>query len=138
VYVYVLCTDIPDVKPHIFKLMLQSIYSDTADIKAEDLPDLIACAKKFQLEGLRVLCVTFMEEGVTVQNACTLFESAEKLLNEKQFALSFIEENAAEVIASPSFDALPKERVMTMLKARTGSLAHWLTGSYPAPRAWNE
>jgi len=109
--------EITDVKPHIFKLMLQSIYGDTADIKAEDLPELIGCAKKFQLEGLRLLCVTFMEEGVNVDNACTLFESAEKLLNEKQFALSFIEENAAEVIASPTFDALPKERVQTMLRS---------------------
>jgi len=93
------------------------VYGDTADIKTEDLGDLIACAKKFQLEGLRLLCVTFMEETVTVDTACDLFERAEKLLNEKQFALSFIEDNAAEVIASANFDSLNKERVMTIIKS---------------------
>jgi len=97
--------------------MLQCIYGDTAEVKADDLPDLINCAKKFQLESLRLLCVTFMEEGVTVENACQLFEQAITLLNEKQFALGFIEENAMDVIASPGFDNLTKDRVQTILKS---------------------
>jgi len=113
--------EIPDVKPSVFRTMLQCVYGDTADIKAEELPEVIACAKKFQLEGLRQACVTFMEEGVTVDNACALFESAQQLLNEKHFALSFIEENAQEVVASPSFDLLSKDRVMSILKS--GKLA---------------
>jgi len=109
--------EIPDVKPSVFRTMLQCVYGDTADIKAEELPEVIACAKKFQLEGLRQLCVTFMEEGVTVENACALFESAQQLLNEKHFALSFIEENAQDVVSSPSFDTLSKDRIMSILKS---------------------
>jgi len=58
-----------------------------------------------------------MEEGVTADNACTLFESAVSLLNEKQFALSYIEENAADVIASTAFEALSKDRVQTILRS---------------------
>jgi len=78
---------------------------------------LIKCAKKFQLEGVRLLCAQFMEEGVTVENACTLFERAHSLLHAKQFALQFIEENAHDVVQSPGFDLLPKDRVMDILRS---------------------
>jgi hypothetical protein len=75
-----------------------------------------------QLESLRLLCLTFMEEGVTADNACKLFETADKLyvtlrstsfmhhlfidnngnrLQEKSLALAFIEENAEEVAKTP-------------------------------------
>lgn len=112
-----LTVEIADVKPHIFTTMLQAIYSDSCDIKPEDLPDLIACANKFQLDGLRQLCISFMEEGVTAENACKLFETAPELLQDSHFALAFIEENAQEVIKSAGFDNLPRERLKVLLSS---------------------
>jgi len=114
--------EISDVKPAIFRTLLAAVYGDTADIKADELPELIIAAKKFQLEGLRLLCVQFMEEGVTVDSACKLFENAHKMLNEKNFGLSFIEENATEIVASPSFDTLSKGRLMDILKSNRLSI----------------
>jgi len=68
------------------------------------------------LDSLRALVALFMEEGVTPDNACKMFETAQDLLKDKEFALRFIEENAEEVVKSAGWDTLPKERLMTILK----------------------
>eukprot|EP00823_Brevimastigomonas_motovehiculus_P000241 TRINITY_DN10348_c0_g1_i1.p1 TRINITY_DN10348_c0_g1~~TRINITY_DN10348_c0_g1_i1.p1 ORF type:complete len:520 (+),score=134.05 TRINITY_DN10348_c0_g1_i1:85-1644(+) len=109
--------ELPTVKPVAFRLMLQCVYGDSANIRAEDLPELIGLAKRFNLESVRMLCLQFMEEGVTVDNACTMFENAEKLLGDPTIALPFIEGNALEVFNSAGFDTLSKARLMYLLKS---------------------
>jgi hypothetical protein len=55
---------------------------------------------------------TFLTEGLTKDNVCSLFEAAPNLLEEEQFALKYIEDNATDVIPSNSFLNLSPDSVM--------------------------
>jgi hypothetical protein len=108
---------IDDCSPAAFKKMLACMYTDKVEIGAPDLKELVPLAKRFQVESLRLACVEFMEEDVTVETACALFEEGRKLLNEAHFGLKFIEENATEVCDSPGFANLSRECLVTVLKS---------------------
>jgi len=108
---------VDDVTPDAFKKMVTCIYTDKVDVTATDLKELVPLAKRFQVESLRLACVEFMEEDVTVETACALFEEGRKLLNESHFGIKFIEENASEVLASGGFSTLSRESVATILRS---------------------
>lgn len=55
---------------------------------------------------------TFLTEGLTKDNVCNLFEAAPNLLEEEQFALKYIEDNATDVIPSNSFLNLSPDSVL--------------------------
>jgi hypothetical protein len=109
--------EIPDVKPSVFKIMLQCLYSDRADITAEDLEAVMEVAKKFQVESLQQLCLHWMHTGVTAENACQLLIKGDFGVDEKHFALTFIEENIEEVIGTPGWDDLPQDKLITILRS---------------------
>jgi len=77
----------------------------------------VPLAKRFQVESLRLACVEAMEEDVTVETACALFEEGRRLLNEAHFGLKFIEENTSEVIESAGFMSLSRDALMTLLRS---------------------
>jgi len=112
---------IDDVSPAAFKKMLTCIYTDEIEVTSEDVTELIALAKRFQVDALKAVCVEFMELDVTAEKACTLFVEGRKLLNEPAFGLTFIEENIEDVVKSDGFVDLPKDCLETIL--RSGKLA---------------
>eukprot|EP00823_Brevimastigomonas_motovehiculus_P005905 TRINITY_DN459_c0_g1_i1.p1 TRINITY_DN459_c0_g1~~TRINITY_DN459_c0_g1_i1.p1 ORF type:complete len:502 (+),score=130.37 TRINITY_DN459_c0_g1_i1:47-1552(+) len=115
--------DIDEVEPEPFKKMLTMLYTDKLDdMTADDLKDLLPLAKRFQVEGLRLKCVEFMEEDVNAENCCALFEQGRKLLNEASFGLKYIEENTAEVAESKGFLSLSKDSILTILKSNNLSI----------------
>jgi len=64
-----------------------------------------------------MMCVEYLEEDVTVETACTLFEEGRKLLNETQFGIKFIEENATDVVQTPGFLNLSRDCLTVILKS---------------------
>jgi hypothetical protein len=91
---------IDDVSPAAFKKMLQCSYVSDCDITAGDVTELVALAKRFQVDCLKALCVDYMERDVTAEKACTLFVEGRQLLNEPSFGLAFIEENFEDIIGT--------------------------------------
>jgi len=67
--------------------------------------------------------LAWMEEGVTPDNACTLFENSSASIlqtgdkDEKHFALAFIEDNTEPVVSSPGWDALSEEKLIAILQS---------------------
>jgi len=57
-----------------------------------------------------------MEGDVNKDNVLDLFRIAPTMLGDEEFGLKFIEENAAEVLASDGFTKLSKDRLLVILK----------------------
>jgi BTB/POZ domain-containing protein 1/2 len=108
---------IADITPTAFKAMLQAVYTDQVHIEAADLPDIVKCADKYQIDSLRQLCAKFLSQGMTAQNACTILDSTNKLGGEDQFALAYIENNTTACLSSEGFARLSKERVQRIVES---------------------
>jgi hypothetical protein len=96
--------------------MLHCIYNDAVDVTASNIQALIKIAGKYQVEKLRALCAEFMEGDVNKDNVLDLFQIAPTMLGDEEFGLKFIEENAADVLASDAFVKLSKDRLTVILK----------------------
>lgn len=107
---------IEDTDAETFSQLLQCIYTDEVDVNAENIAALIACAKKYQIEKLQIVCAEFMEADINADNALQLFAAAPALLGDETFGIEFIRENAEEVFASDSLDTLSRERLKTLLR----------------------
>jgi hypothetical protein len=53
-----------------------------AEIEASNLNDLIAVAKRYQIEKLQVACAEFLEGDVSADNAADLFQIAPDMLGD--------------------------------------------------------
>ena len=106
----------PDITPQSFKALLTVIYTDECQVNADNISELIACAKKYQIEKLQISCAEFMEGDVNADNVLELYEMAPALLGDNEFGLDFIRENAEEIFASEGFESLSESRVATLLK----------------------
>jgi len=102
--------------PIAFDALLQCVYTDKVEVDSTNISQLIQVATKYQVEKLRVACADFMEMDVNIENVCSLFEIAPKLLGDQEFGLKFIEENTEEVIKSETFLKLSKDRMLVLLQ----------------------
>lgn len=108
---------LPDVDAVAFKKMLQCVYGDVANITAEELSSIVTVSRQFQVEALKFLCVKFLREGVTDDNVCTLFSRGEQLLDERSFALKYIEDNTAKVVQRKDFESLSVDNLKKLLQS---------------------
>jgi len=108
---------LPTVEPPAFRAMLRAIYTDNAKLNEDIVHDCLELATRFDVEILRYECAKFLKNGLTVQNVCTLFESAPKLLGDSKFALRFIERNADEVVRSTGFRNLSATSLVQILRS---------------------
>eukprot|EP00808_Paulinella_micropora_P006386 g67606.t1 len=110
---------IPDCDPDAFTVMLQALYSDTADITASNLEQVLHCARKYHVDSLHQLCLQYMNSGVSAENACSLLDKANSMTRdgEKHFAYVFIEEHTEEVLDTAGFDQLSSQRLVEILKS---------------------
>jgi hypothetical protein len=111
----VVITD-PVISPTSFQSLLTVLYTDEVEVSAENISELIACAKKYQIEKLQIICAEFMEADLNAENVLDLFAVAPELLGDDEFGLEFIRENAEEIFASDGFDALSRPRLSFLLR----------------------
>jgi hypothetical protein len=107
---------VPTIKSEIFHQLLKCVYTDKVEVEASNLNDLIAVAKRYQVEKMQVLCAEFLEADVSVENACELFQIAPDMLGDASFVMDFIQENTEDVLESPGFLNLTKNRLIAMLE----------------------
>jgi len=100
----------------IFLALVTGIYTDHVEINAKNLQGLIKLSTKYQVDKVRGMCASFMDDDITAENVLELFEIAPSMLGDKEFGLQFIEENADEVLSSPGIENLSRERFLTILQ----------------------
>lgn len=67
---------VPDVQPHIFRMLLDYIYTDDLKFSSEDVCDLYAAANKYMLEDVKQQCMSFMWKNLQPDNVCLIYEFA--------------------------------------------------------------
>ncbi|XP_048253016.1 BTB/POZ domain-containing protein 6-like isoform X1 [Haliotis rufescens] len=80
---------ISDVDADTFSEMLTFLYTNDVHLTLENVTGLLYLAKKYAVRGLETLCLTYLEECLTPENACLILEHAhrfdEKDLYDKAF-----------------------------------------------------
>ncbi|KAH3726161.1 BTB/POZ domain-containing protein 6-B-like [Dreissena polymorpha] len=111
--------DVPDIKPHNFRELLQYVYTDVFDIHSDNAPFMLYAARKFQLKGLSSLCFQFLDAEMHDETVCKIMEQAhiynENGLYEK--CVRYIYTNGNAVLAKPSFAELCSECVERIIKS---------------------
>ncbi|CAG5077640.1 Similar to Tdpoz1: TD and POZ domain-containing protein 1 (Mus musculus) [Cotesia congregata] len=102
---------IPDMNSNTFGNILEFIYSD----RVEDLNDaenLLKSAVKYDLQGLKELCVQSLYRGLNVINAPRLLDLANKynILELLEFVSDFIVLNAEKIINTSEYQAIEESK----------------------------
>ncbi|XP_046547329.1 BTB/POZ domain-containing protein 6-like isoform X1 [Haliotis rubra] len=115
---------IPDIEADIFKEFLRYMYTDEARINAETVTGLMYTSRKYSLDTLYDLCVTFLEESLSEDNVCQILEECHGYgeLDLEQKALKILTEGGERVTKSPGFVGLCSECVGKLLKSDTLNL----------------
>ncbi|XP_046360965.2 BTB/POZ domain-containing protein 6-like [Haliotis rufescens] len=115
---------IPDIEPTIFKDFLRYVYTDKATINAETVTGLMYTSRKYSLDALYDLCVTFLETSLSEDNVCQILEQCHGYgeLDMEQKALKILTEGGERVIQSPGFVDLCPCCLEKFLKSKTLNL----------------
>eukprot|EP01006_Ploeotia_vitrea_P035035 TRINITY_DN65831_c7_g3_i6.p1 TRINITY_DN65831_c7_g3~~TRINITY_DN65831_c7_g3_i6.p1 ORF type:complete len:423 (+),score=258.48 TRINITY_DN65831_c7_g3_i6:54-1271(+) len=106
---------VPDISPECFRILLECVYSDRADLSPENAIGVLMAAKKYQVEPLRKACVAYMSDDIAVDNIVVLLNNFSDLLDEEQFTLRFLEQHATEIVEHSTFTDLQKRNVKLIL-----------------------
>ncbi|XP_059143058.1 BTB/POZ domain-containing protein 19-like [Physella acuta] len=108
-----------DMAPDIFLTMLEYIYTNCVTLSPKSALDVLATSLEYGLDGLRDLCVDYLENKLSVSNACDVMQAAvtynQNDLKEK--ALDFIEDNTEEVFKSKSFQEISEDTLVSILRS---------------------
>lgn len=64
---------ITDIEPTIFQLLLNYIYTDKLDIRSiEEAYDLLYASRKYMLENLTQVCITYIQSNLDIDNVITV------------------------------------------------------------------
>ncbi|XP_046997769.1 BTB/POZ domain-containing protein 6-like [Schistocerca americana] len=78
------CVKIPDVEPEVFRILLEYIYTDVANISSVDeAAGVLYAAKKYMLPHLCHTCHNYIIDNLRPSNAMSIFEFANEI-NEEQ------------------------------------------------------
>lgn len=93
-----------------FKLLLEAIYTDEAELDAYTIGDCIKLAKKYCCEKFQLLCSDFLSDCLTVENACRMYNSALETLGDANFGVDFLLKNGKKCMFTQGFTQLKKDR----------------------------
>lgn len=105
--------EIKDIKPKIFRKLLQYIYTGKMDdIDSTMAKELLVAAIKYDLNELKATCEEILYNGINTENAIEILELADQYNIPKLELLAnkFIAENADIVIRSSGFENLKRSK----------------------------
>jgi len=99
---------INDVRPKVFKALLQHIYLEEFEIEDDILEDLFKLANEYNMKKLSTDCQKKLIKKITIENAISYVLFAEKYGAEKlrKACLFFIIKNCEQVFKTPNFKDL--------------------------------
>jgi hypothetical protein len=101
----------PDTKYEVLALLVEFLYTDTANISGDIVVGLFMAADQYQLTRLRALCENFILQNISIENVCTIFHTADQLqaLKLRGFCFNWIINNFGEVLTCEAYPQLPQE-----------------------------
>lgn len=110
---------VEDIEPHIFKKMLQFIYTDDVDFNSSSAMKLFEAANKYGIEELKKLCFNKMKENISKGNVCLILKMAYEMncQNEKDRALNAFYRDAEELLGSEGIFELPQKCLIDIFKS---------------------
>jgi hypothetical protein len=101
----------PDIKYEVLTLVVEFLYTDTANITGDIVVGLFMAADQYQLGRLRALCEDFILQNISIENVCTIFQTADQLQAHKLrgFCFNWIINNFGEVLTCDAYPQLPAE-----------------------------
>lgn len=74
------CVVVPDIEPDIFQQLLNFIYTDKVEIRSiEEALELLYAAKKYLLDELTDICITYVQDHLSIDNIITILNYPEYL-----------------------------------------------------------
>lgn len=107
-----------DMSPDIFLAMLEFIYTNCVALTPKIAIEVLATAMEYGLDDLRRLCVEYLEENLSVQNACDCMQAAVTYSQDdlKEKTLIYIEQHTESVFKSKAFQELSEDALAEVLK----------------------
>ncbi|GFR91463.1 BTB/POZ domain-containing protein [Elysia marginata] len=108
---------IPDIEPQPFTAFLRYLYCGEAGITPDNVIYLLYAAQKYSVLGLATKCISFVDQVLDTDNACTVLEQAH-IFNEKDFyssVLALILRKAEEVLSADDVTYLCDDCLATIV-----------------------
>lgn len=107
-----------DMNVDIFVAMLEFIYTNCVTLTPKIAIEVLATALEYGLDDLRRLCCEYLEENLSVQNACDCMQAAVTYGQEelKEKCLIYIEQHTESVFKSKAFQELSEDALSEILK----------------------
>lgn len=113
-----LAIEVPDIEPDMFHILVGCIYTNHANIEIEQVGEIMKLSQKYCVDKLANLCGAFLQQGITIENAASMYEQGPRLLGDSEFGFDFIAENAAAVFDTRDFvNVLSKSRVISLVRS---------------------
>ena len=112
---------ITDFEPQVFKLLVNYVHTGSVMLQARCLLGLMNAADHYGLEDLKLACIQFMEQCISIDTVCSLLNSAEKYIQYKstkilvQKMFEFVDRNAEKILSLGAFQQLPQHVVRIVL-----------------------
>jgi len=102
---------LPDIKYEVLSLLIEFLYTDTANITGDIVVGLFMAADQYQLTRLRALCENFILQNISIDNVCTVLQTADQLQATKLrgFCFNWIINNFGELLTCDAYTQLSPE-----------------------------
>ncbi|XP_046340695.2 BTB/POZ domain-containing protein 6-like [Haliotis rufescens] len=110
---------IPDIEADVFNEFLRYVYTDKTTINADTVTGLMYTSRKYSVDALYDLCLTFLETSLSEDNVCQILEQCHGYgeMDLEQKALKILTEGGERVIKSPGFINLCSDCLRMFLKS---------------------
>jgi leucine-zipper-like transcriptional regulator 1 len=114
--------EIRDMSPHVFRAVLEYLYTDEVDLGfapgIDLLVDVLVAADRFGIDRLKRICEFSIFEVICTDNACAILRIADMHNSPglRKRALEFIKRHFDEVVKSEEFEALARTHVELALE----------------------
>ncbi|GLE06225.1 hypothetical protein PINS_up015467 [Pythium insidiosum] len=104
----------------VFLALMEYIYVDSVDVGAEMALELFAAADLYTLDRLKGLCEIIVQKNITVDNAATLFQTADDLqaTRLREICLSYLVRHFDAVTKTDGFAHLSRDLIIEVLQSR--------------------
>jgi RCC1 and BTB domain-containing protein len=101
----------------VYYSFLKYIYTDSIDIKAEEVNEILDLANSYFEEELKQKCIHFIINGISVENACDMYSIAVKYESQEleNYCLEFASNKWNEIIVSDGYQNMDKTLLMKFM-----------------------
>ncbi|OXU30554.1 hypothetical protein TSAR_003058 [Trichomalopsis sarcophagae] len=102
--------EVDDMKPEFMEDVLNFIYTDNIDFDLVQITDLLAAADKYQIEGLRIVCLEAIVSGLSIENVVEVIAITDRyeIPALRNYTINFLALKRAKVIAEKNWDEVMK------------------------------